>query len=195
MLLSRPYMRSKDPQFLTCGCSSWRIFWEANCFPTRLFLPVRGKKQRWRGVTNIQTEEPFLGVYAGIPQEGRQCFATVLDTMTHSPETWTQVPLCRAAFRRSRRGQVEKLLAKTMKVPSLQCPTPPHFPATHRPPAARIPIMSMAPEGRCLVGASIWRMPWARRALQAKRLLDCSLSQRSQQPTPVGTRVCSVQHR
>ena len=26
LLLSRPYMRSKDPQFLTCGCSSCRIF-------------------------------------------------------------------------------------------------------------------------------------------------------------------------
>jgi hypothetical protein len=33
LLLSRPYMCSKEPQFLTCGCSSWRIFWDANCFP------------------------------------------------------------------------------------------------------------------------------------------------------------------
>lgn len=55
LLLSRPYMRSKEPQFLTCGCSSWRIFWDANCFPTRLFLPMRRKNK------SEKTGEPFLG--------------------------------------------------------------------------------------------------------------------------------------
>lgn len=41
LLLSLPYIRKREPQFFTCGCSSCRIFWEANCFPTLLFLPVK----------------------------------------------------------------------------------------------------------------------------------------------------------
>lgn len=40
LLLSLPYMRNNEPQFFTCGWSSWRIFWDANCFPTLLFLPA-----------------------------------------------------------------------------------------------------------------------------------------------------------
>lgn len=41
LLLSLPYIRKREPQFFTCGCSSCRIFCEANCFPTLLFLPVK----------------------------------------------------------------------------------------------------------------------------------------------------------
>lgn len=40
LLLSRPYMRSSEPQFFTWGWSICRIFWDASCLPTLLFLPV-----------------------------------------------------------------------------------------------------------------------------------------------------------
>lgn len=41
LLFSLPYMRRREPQFFTWGCNIWRIFWEASCLPTLLFLPLQ----------------------------------------------------------------------------------------------------------------------------------------------------------
>lgn len=34
-------MRRREPQFFTWGCNIWRIFWDASCLPTLLFLPLQ----------------------------------------------------------------------------------------------------------------------------------------------------------
>lgn len=39
LLFSLPYIRSREPQFLTWGWSICSIFWDASCLPTLLFLP------------------------------------------------------------------------------------------------------------------------------------------------------------
>lgn len=53
LLLSRPYMRSSEPQFFTWGWSICRIFWDASCLPTLLFLPVGSDRQRGQTIVQV----------------------------------------------------------------------------------------------------------------------------------------------
>lgn len=63
LLFSLPYIRSREPQFLTWGWSICSIFWDASCLPTLLFLPSVRHTQAVsvsQASGNAQTVRPYL---------------------------------------------------------------------------------------------------------------------------------------
>jgi len=99
LLLSRPYMRSREPQFFTWGCSIWRIFWDASCLPTRLFLPAGPPQStvRWSRDTRCYrhvTDAMYIGGHSVSHQRSDVFNRKKCDTLIFMSRIW-RIFLCR----------------------------------------------------------------------------------------------------